>query len=377
MHINPAVALAGLVVGFTVGLTGMGGGALMTPVLVLLFKVQPLAAVSSDLVAAFVMKPVGAGVHLRRGTVNTALARWLMLGSVPSAFAGVLAIKELGNGPVVQDRVKLALGIALTVAAASIVVKAVLQVRRARSEGEGDAADPPIRRLATVLVGVVGGLVVGMTSVGSGSLVIVMLMALYPRLRSAKLVGTDLVQAIPLVGSAALGHLLFGDFHLDLTLSLLAGSIPGVYLGAKLSSQAKDIVVRPVLALVLFASGLKLVGVGTVQVGLAATAMVLLALPVWGALDATTHGDDRWAAASVSKRMMIGLQSVLAPFGVGFLAAVLYFGFVRPVLAAAPQAAGGGGPTDAGLRNGHAGSRPGTGAVPVAPRRRRLPGARR
>jgi uncharacterized membrane protein YfcA len=337
MHISPAVALAGLFVGFTVGVTGMGGGALMTPLLVLLFKVQPLAAVSSDLVAAFVMKPVGAGVHLRRGTVNAALARWLILGSVPAAFAGVLVIRQLGNGPAVQQRVKLALGIALTVAAASIVAKAFLQVRRARTGGApGADADLRIRRAATVLVGVIGGLVVGMTSVGSGSLVIVMLMALYPGLRSAQLVGTDLVQAIPLVGSAALGHLLFGDFHLDLTLSLLAGSIPGVYLGARLSCQAKDAVVRPVLALVLFASGLKLIGMGTLQVGLALLAMVVLALPVWGVLDASTHADDRWAASSVSKRMMIGLQGAGAPFGVGFLAAVLYFSFIRPVLAAAP-----------------------------------------
>jgi uncharacterized protein len=176
-----------------------------------------------------------------------------------------------------------------------------------------------------------------MTSVGSGSLVIVMLLALYPTLRSAQLVGTDLVQAIPLVGSAALGHLLFGDFHLGLTLSLLVGSLPGVYIGARLSSQAKDVVVRPVLTLVLFASGLKLIGVGTVQVGLAVVATIVLALPVWGVLDARTHADDRWAAASVSKQMMIGLQGGGAPFGLGFLAALLYFGFVRPVLAAAPQ----------------------------------------
>jgi uncharacterized protein len=117
MHIDFAVALAGLFVGFTVGLTGMGGGALMTPLLVLVFNVQPLAAVSSDLVAAVVMKPIGAGVHLRRGTVNIPLARWLMLGSVPAAFAGVLVIRQLGNGPAVQERVKLALGAALVVAA--------------------------------------------------------------------------------------------------------------------------------------------------------------------------------------------------------------------------------------------------------------------
>src|SRR3954447_5355925 len=101
----------------------MGGGALMTPLLVLLFKVQPLAAVSSDLVAAFVMKPVGAGVHLRRGTVNLELVRWLVIGSVPSAFVGAILLNQLGDGDVVQDRIKILLGVALLVAATSMAVK--------------------------------------------------------------------------------------------------------------------------------------------------------------------------------------------------------------------------------------------------------------
>src|SRR6266545_1951029 len=102
VHFDLALAVAGLLVGFTVGLTGMGGGALMTPILVLLFRVQPLAAVSSDLVASFIMKPVGGGVHLRRGTVNFALVKWLMVGSVPAAFAGVLVLRRLGDGAVVR-----------------------------------------------------------------------------------------------------------------------------------------------------------------------------------------------------------------------------------------------------------------------------------
>ena len=109
--IDPSVALAGLFVGFVVGLTGMGGGALMTPILVLLFKVQPLVAVSSDIVAAMVMKPVGGGVHWRRGTVNVPLVGWLMLGSVPSAFLGVLLLKASGTGAALQEHVKLALGL--------------------------------------------------------------------------------------------------------------------------------------------------------------------------------------------------------------------------------------------------------------------------
>src|SRR5437762_7172751 len=134
MHIDWYMALAGLIVGFTVGLTGMGGGALMTPILVLLFRIQPLAAVSSDLVAAVVMKPVGGSVHVRRGTVNWKLVRWLATGSVPMAFVGVIVLRHLGDGSVVQDRLKLALGVALMLAASSIVAKAVLQGRAVRRE---------------------------------------------------------------------------------------------------------------------------------------------------------------------------------------------------------------------------------------------------
>jgi uncharacterized protein len=345
LRIDLYVAAAGLLVGFTVGLTGMGGGALMTPLLVLLFKVQPLAAISSDLVAAVIMKPVGGGVHLRRGTVNFALVRWLMVGSVPAAFAGVLVLRQLGDGAVVQARIKQTLGVALLLAASSIAAKGVLQVRATRRAlgltGGGPVAVKPfrVRPLPTILIGVVGGLVVGMTSVGSGSLMIVLLLVLYPMLRSSELVGTDLVQAIPLVASAAVGHLLFGDFKLDLTASLLVGSLPGVYLGAKLSSRATDVVIRPALALVLVASGLKLLGVDNFQLGLLVLALVVLAVPVWGALDATLHPEPAWADAPVGRRMAVGVQLVGAPLGLGFVAALAYFGLLRPRLVAVVQAA--------------------------------------
>jgi hypothetical protein len=181
-----------------------------------------------------------------------------------------------------------------------------------------------------------------MTSVGSGSLIIVLLlllypMLLYPMLRSSELVGTDLVQAIPLVSSAAVGHLLFGDFQLDLTASLLVGSIPGVYLGAKLSSRANDAVIRPGLALVLVASGLKLLGVDNLQLGLLVLVLVLLAVPVWGALDATLHPEPAWAGAPVGRRMAVGVQLVGAPLGLGFVAALAYFGLLRPRLVATPR----------------------------------------
>ncbi len=289
MHIDFLIALAGLIVGFTVGLTGMGGGALMTPILVLLFHVQPLAAVSSDLVAAVIMKPVGSAVHLRHGTVNKPLVKWLVIGSVPFAFAGVLVLNSLGNGQVVQGRIKLALGIALLVACGSILVKALMQVRQwgqdRRLEAAGGTVAPPpplrIRPLPTMLIGALGGLVVGMTSVGSGSLIIVMLLILYPQLRAGQLVGTDLVQAVPLVASAALGHLLFGDFKLAVTTSLLIGSIPGVYLGARVSSRAPGGLVRRALLFVLLASGLKLVNVDTVTLAWILAAVIVVGPLLW------------------------------------------------------------------------------------------------
>jgi len=268
VQIDWLMALAGLFVGFTVGLTGMGGGALMTPILVLLFKVQPLAAVSSDLVAAVVMKPIGGGVHLRRGTVNRSMVGWLVLGSVPSAFVGVLILDALGNGQALQDRLKLVLGAALLLAASSILAKTLLASRRrGQTTATTSVADVVIRPVPTVVIGALGGLVVGMTSVGSGSLIIVLLLWLYPRLKASDLVGTDLVQAIPLVASAALGHLIFGNFELSVTASLLIGALPGVYLGARLSANAPDHIIRPALLFVLVASGLKLVGVSTPMLG--------------------------------------------------------------------------------------------------------------
>jgi uncharacterized membrane protein YfcA len=263
VDLDPLVSLTGVVVGFVVGLTGMGGGALMTPLLVLLFKIEPLAAVSSDLVAAFVMKPVGATVHLRRGTVHLELVKWLVVGSVPSAFIGVLILNQLGNGSEVQDRIKVVLGAALVLAATSILLKQ----RIARRESVHDGARLDVKPVPTIFVGVLGGLVVGMSSVGSGSLMIVMLLVLYPRLSASELVGTDLVQAIPLVGSAALGHLLYGDFQLGLTTSLLIGALPGVYLGARVSSRAPDRLIRPALVVVLAASGIKLLGGSNVVLG--------------------------------------------------------------------------------------------------------------
>ncbi len=285
------LAIAAFGIGIVVGLTGMGGGALMTPVLVLFFNVPPLAAVSSDLVASAVMKPVGSVVHIRNGTVRMDLVKWLAVGSVPAAFAGVLVARALGHGENVEQFIKNALGIALVLAAAGLFARSYLRLaERARSrDGQRmpDPAGPPdlvVRPVLTVLVGAVGGIVVGMTSVGSGSLIIIALMWLYPKLRASELVGTDLVQAVPLVASAAIGHIIFGDLQLSVTAALLVGSVPGAFLGAQLSSRLPGALVRRALAFVLLASALKLLGVSTSTTGLLLGALVLSAGPIWMAL---------------------------------------------------------------------------------------------
>ena len=282
------LALGALAVGIVVGLTGMGGGALMTPMLVLFFGVAPLAAVSSDLVAGAVMKPVGSLVHLRRGTVRLDLVRRLCLGSVPAAFAGVFVARAIGSGGGLDTVVQRALGVALVVAAGGLFVRAYLRLAERAAQRDGhrdpDPVGPPavtVRPLPTVIVGAVGGLVVGMTSVGSGSLIIIALMLLYPTLRASELVGTDLVQAVPLVLAAALGHVLYGDFRLDVTAALLVGSVPGAWIGAQLSSRVPGALIRRVLGFVLLGSALKLLGVSNAATGVVLAGMVLLAPAVW------------------------------------------------------------------------------------------------
>ena len=202
MHANPYIVLGSALVGFLVGMTGAGGGALMTPMLILLFGITPSTAISSDLVAAVLMRPVGAAVHLRKGTVNLRLVGWMVLGSVPMAFVGSYLLHLLGNGSAAQANIERALGAALLVGAAAMVLRYVLDLRGGRRR-EGVVHDIKRRPLLTVGIGMVGGLIVGMTSVGSGSLMIVLLLFVYPMLGANQLVGTDLTQAVPLTLAAA------------------------------------------------------------------------------------------------------------------------------------------------------------------------------
>jgi uncharacterized membrane protein YfcA len=286
--------LAGAIVGFVIGLTGMGGGALMTPVLVLLFGVNPGSAVSADVVTSLVLKPFGGGVHIRRRTVNWRLVQWLMVGSVPCAFFGAYLLDRV-VGTDNKDAIKGILGWVLLVAASAILAKLVLQARR-REAPVSQMMDPGlVRPIPTVVVGAVGGLVVGMTSVGSGSLIIVMLMLMYPLLSGREMVGTDLVQAIPLVAAAALGHMLFGTLDVSIITSVLIGAIPAVMLGAHVSSRSADRYIRPVLVAVLTISALGLLGVTNGWLLAAAIVSVVLL----GVVYVTMRRNDMRAARSV------------------------------------------------------------------------------
>lgn len=278
MQVDPYIVLGSAVVGLLVGLTGAGGGALMTPMLILLFGVSPSSAISSDLVAAVLMRPFGAAVHMRKGTVNFRLVGWLVLGSVPMAFVGAYLLHLLGTQS--QDLVETVLGTALLVGAAAMVLRYVLDWRTGQQR-LAKVSEINTRPLPTIAVGMIGGVIVGMTSVGSGSLMIVMLLFLYPALSAGQLVGTDLTQAVPLTLAAALGALAFGHVQFAVTTSLVIGSIPAVLIGSFLSSRAPDRYIRPAITFVIFASGLKYVGIGTTALGWILCAVLLAAGATW------------------------------------------------------------------------------------------------
>jgi uncharacterized membrane protein YfcA len=261
-------------------MTGAGGGALMTPMLILLFGVKPGTAISSDLVAAVLMRPFGSLVHLRARTVNLHLVRWMVLGSVPAAFLGAYLLKLMGHTKAAENRIQVLLGSALLVGATAMAVRFLLDRRDGRAR-TSRIRELEVRPLATVAIGVVGGVVVGMTSVGSGSLMIVLLLFVYPTIGAKQLVGTDLTQAVPLTLAAALGALLFGHVEVGVTASLVIGSVPAVLVGSMVSSTVPDRYIRPAIAFAILASGLKYVGVGVTALGWILCGMLLAGAVLW------------------------------------------------------------------------------------------------
>ncbi len=280
MHIDPYIVLGSAIIGLLVGMTGAGGGALMTPMLILLFGVTPSTAISSDLVAAVVMRPIGAAVHMRAGTVNLKLVRWMVLGSVPSAFLGAYLLHLMGNSTSAESNIEVFLGIALLVGASAMVLRFILDHRSGKPR-TAFVRDVHARPALTLALGIVGGLIVGITSVGSGSLMIVGLLFIYPLIGANQLVGTDLTQAVPLTIAAALGALAFGHVELSVTGSLILGSVPAVLVGSLLSSTVPDRYIRPAIAFAIFASGLKYIGIATTALGWILCATLLGAGVFW------------------------------------------------------------------------------------------------
>jgi hypothetical protein len=280
VHIDPYIVLGSAVVGLLVGMTGAGGGALMTPMLILLFGVKAPSAISSDLVAAVLMRPVGAVVHMRKGTVNYRLVGWLALGSVPMAFLGAFLLHVLGSGSAAPTHVEQALGAALLTGAAAMVIRWVMDVRAGQDRAAA-IRDLIVKPLPTVAVGMVGGVIVGLTSVGSGSLMIVLLLFLYPMISANRLVGTDLTQAVPLTLAAALGALAFGHVEFGVTVSIILGSVPAVLVGSLLSSRAPDKYIRPVITYVILASGLKYAGLSTTALGWTLATVLVAGAAAW------------------------------------------------------------------------------------------------
>jgi uncharacterized membrane protein YfcA len=273
-------------IGIVIGLTGMGGGALMTPALIFL-GVPPSSAVANDLVAAAVNKSTGAAVHWREGSPHRGIATWLIAGSVPTAFAGAFIVQAVGGGHDRQEAfLKAAIGVTLLVASTTYAFRMYLEMRRAAAGQAHAAGDPLVRPLPTLLIGIVGGLLVGITSVGSGSVMMVVLLVLYPALGGVRLVGTDLVQAVPLVLAAAISHVIVTGIDWSVLIPLVVGGTPGTFLGARMANRVSQSIVRRGIVLVLFLTGLSMLKVPPWGVATAAALGLVGAPIVWRMLRA-------------------------------------------------------------------------------------------
>ena len=254
-----SIVVAGFVVGVVVGLTGMGGGALMTPALLFLGVGSPAVVVTADLTAAAVYKTGGAIVHKREGSPNMQLAKWLMIGSIPMALLGPHLVAWFTDDVDQLNHVLIiCIGFALLLAAATYALRLYVNLLRVRSGNHVVDDDPAVRVVPTLLVGMLGGLLVGVTSVGSGSVIMIALLMLYPGLSAVRLVGTDLVQAVPLVLAAAVSNIFLHGIDWGILIPLLLGSVPGTILGSMLAPRVPQSFIRRGIVVVLTMSGVAL-----------------------------------------------------------------------------------------------------------------------
>ncbi len=271
------LSLAGLLVGLLVGMTGMGGGSLMTPMLVLLFGFKPTVAIGTDIVHGAIFKSFGAVRHRQLGTVNLPLTLWMLLGSAPLSLVGVVVATWLKHtyGDGWESAAKQVLGVTLLVCGIGFLLKAILHKRVPASEFRLVRSD----KAKAVTIGVIGGFVVGLTSVGSGTFFGLTMMLLFP-LSAAQIVGTDIVHAAALLWVAGFGHIVAGNVDFAATGWLLVGSIPGVLIGSHYTVRAGERFLRVALALVLFLSGVKLIDFPGASWVVAAVAGLALAAAV-------------------------------------------------------------------------------------------------
>ncbi|GAC1349295.1 MAG: sulfite exporter TauE/SafE family protein [Ktedonobacteraceae bacterium] len=271
------ISLVGLFIGFLVGLTGMGGGSLLAPILILFFRVPPVWAVGTDIAYSTVTKALGSVVHIRQKSVNFKVALWLACGSVPATIVSIFFVQYIRKhyGDVINGIIIHSIGFTLILVAIMLALKPFIMRRLERKNLEAQKQEvldgvvtfssgptpweKRYRPIVTALVGAFVGFLVGLTSVGSGTLIIVSLAFLFPRLTSRELVGTDVFQAFMLLAAGSIAYLSGGTINWTIAGMLLIGSLPGVFIGSKLSKYIPDRYMRPVLATVLAVSGWKLI----------------------------------------------------------------------------------------------------------------------
>jgi uncharacterized protein len=310
-----SIIAAGFAVGIVVGLTGMGGGALMTPALIFLGVGNASAVVTADLTSAAISRSAGAVTHARQGSPNMTLAKWLIVGSVPAALVGPWIIHRLagGNPESLQRLLLECIGFALLFAAATYALRLYINLRRLRRDGAAPDPDPRIRPLVTICVGALGGLLVGITSVGAGSVIMIALLMLYPGLSPIRLVGTDLVQAVPLVLAAAISNIAINGLDWHILVPLVIGSTPGTILGSQIAPKVPQSYLRRGIVVVLTVSGVGLLdksgwaplGAGKndthpVLVAVVGVVLVVLLPFVWG-LIRRTEGLPMFGAPTVAE----------------------------------------------------------------------------
>jgi uncharacterized protein len=274
------ITLGGLFTGVVVGLTGMGGAAIVTPMLIFVFGVPPAVTVSTDVVSAAAMKPIGAGVHLARRTPHMRIVFWLCIGSVPGVLIGTLIfakITTISNG---ADLLKFLVGIALLVSVAVSVLRLRLKWFKTKL-ALGQVYLSNRFRVLLAVAGFIVGILVGITSVGSGTLIAASLILMFPSMLPSRLVGTDLVQAVPMLIVGAVAHWGLGEIDWTIAASLLIGQIPGIFVGARISSHYNGQALRMLMLVLVGLSGLALVGLPKVATGaITAAGTLIIGTPI-------------------------------------------------------------------------------------------------